>query len=406
MAAAIRIPHQAKALIETLNAKGFEAYVVGGCVRDSLLGKHPQDWDITTSANPGEVKAIFGRTIDTGIAHGTVTVMRGREHYEVTTYRIDGEYEDKRHPKQVSFTGDLAEDLKRRDFTINAMAYHDRDGLIDRFGGMADLEAGRIRCVGDAKDRFTEDALRMLRAIRFGAQLGFTIEPETRAAIRALAPNLAYVSKERIQAELTKLLLSDHPDAIGEVFEDGMAPFISETFGEMACKDSSIDPGLPAFRHLRWAALLRWETESRAERILKELKMDNHTVAAVKLLVQWWRQPAGRTQGEIRRTMSRMSQEAYDDLLVMKRFMPEAPESRDDLERIGEWTRLIRARGDCVGLKTLALTGRDLIGMGVKPGEAIGEILQELLDLVLESPEWNTRDRLSLEALKAAKKFT
>ena len=182
----IRMPKEAQEILEKLNAHGYEAYIVGGCVRDSLLEKEPEDWDITTSAKPEEVKSVFGRTIDTGIQHGTVTIMRGKTGYEVTTYRIDGEYEDGRHPKTVEFTSNLKEDLKRRDFTINAMAYSPREGLIDIFGGVRDLQAGIIRCVGTAADRFTEDALRILRAIRFCAQLGFKIEENTWHSIKAI----------------------------------------------------------------------------------------------------------------------------------------------------------------------------------------------------------------------------
>ena len=172
----IEIPEKAEQILQTLHKSGFEAYVVGGCVRDSILGRLPEDWDITTSASPEQVKALFGRTIDTGIEHGTVTVMFGKEGFEVTTYRIDGDYEDCRHPKEVIFTSSLTEDLKRRDFTINAMAYSHEDGLVDKFGGMDDLKDKVIRCVGDPRERFSEDALRMMRAVRFAAQLGFTLD--------------------------------------------------------------------------------------------------------------------------------------------------------------------------------------------------------------------------------------
>ena len=194
----ICLPRKVEDIIDRIQAAGHEAYAVGGCVRDSVLGKEPDDWDITTSAKPEEIKKLFDRTIDTGIQHGTVTVMLGKEGFEVTTYRIDGKYEDSRHPKDVTFTINLKEDLRRRDFTINAMAYNPKDGLIDLYEGMQDIERGLIRCVGDAKERFTEDALRMMRAVRFSAQLGYTIEEKTKAAVRELAPSIRNISAERI----------------------------------------------------------------------------------------------------------------------------------------------------------------------------------------------------------------
>lgn len=218
----IKMPEKVKDIIERIQAAGFEAYAVGGCVRDSLLSREPNDWDITTSAQPEEVKALFKRTVDTGIQHGTVTVMLDKEGFEVTTYRIDGEYEDGRHPKEVQFTSNLIEDLKRRDFTINAMAYNDMDGLVDIFSGTEDLKKGIIRCVGSPTERFTEDALRMLRAIRFSAQLGYEIEKETKEAICALAPNLNKISAERIQVELIKLLTSPHPDFLRIAYDTGV----------------------------------------------------------------------------------------------------------------------------------------------------------------------------------------
>ena len=206
----IQIPEKVNKIIKKLQEHGYDAYAVGGCVRDSLLGRTPADWDITTSAKPLEVKGLFKRTIDTGLQHGTVTVMLNREGFEVTTYRIDGEYEDSRHPKEVIFTGKLEEDLRRRDFTINAMAYNDREGLVDVFGGAKDLKNQIIRCVGEPRERFTEDALRILRAVRFSAQLGFAIEEDTAKAAGELADTLRKISAERIHTELVKLLVSPH----------------------------------------------------------------------------------------------------------------------------------------------------------------------------------------------------
>ena len=224
-----KLPENVNYIIRTLSEHGCEGYAVGGCVRDMLLGRTPQDWDITTSAKPEQVKEIFSHTIDTGIEHGTVTVMLGHEGYEVTTYRIDGEYEDARHPKEVTFTANLVEDLKRRDFTINAMAYNETAGLVDVFDGAGDLERKVIRCVGNPTERFTEDALRMLRAVRFAGQLGFSITPETKEGVRTLAPSIQKVSAERIQAELVKLLVSDHPEEIRTAYELGLtAQFLPE----------------------------------------------------------------------------------------------------------------------------------------------------------------------------------
>ena len=218
----INIPQKAEQILRTLNEAGYEAYVVGGCVRDSILDRVPGDWDITTSALPEQVKELFHRTVDTGIQHGTVTVMMGKEGFEVTTYRVDGEYHDGRHPDAVTFTRSLEEDLKRRDFTINAMAYHPGHGLVDLFGGMEDINRKIISCVGDPVERFTEDALRMLRAVRFSAQLGFTVEENTKAALARMSGNLEHVSAERIQTELVKLLVSDHPDYLRTAWETGL----------------------------------------------------------------------------------------------------------------------------------------------------------------------------------------
>ena len=218
----INIPQKAEQILHILNEAGYEAYVVGGCVRDSILDRVPGDWDITTSALPEQVKELFHRTVDTGIQHGTVTVMMGKEGFEVTTYRVDGEYHDGRHPDAVTFTRSLEEDLKRRDFTINAMAYHPEHGLVDLFGGMEDINRKIIRCVGDPVERFTEDALRMLRAVRFSAQLGFTVEENTKAALARMSGNLEHVSAERIQTELVKLLVSDHPDYLRTAWETGL----------------------------------------------------------------------------------------------------------------------------------------------------------------------------------------
>ncbi len=391
----IQIPPQVEQIIGKLNESGYEAYAVGGCVRDTLLGRRPGDWDITTSARPQQVKALFRRTVDTGIRHGTVTVMLDRTGYEVTTYRIDGEYEDGRHPKQVEFTSSLLEDLRRRDFTINAMAYSHETGVVDAFGGMDDLQAGVIRCVGAPLERFTEDALRILRAIRFSAQLGFSIDRDTREAITGIAPNIAKVSKERIQAELTKLLLSGRPEQMREVYETGISPYISETFAKLPWRTMRISPELPAVKYVRWAAFLRCACNESATgeparaaetavRVLRDLKLDNDTIARVRTLVAWTDRALVARAADVRRAMSRMEPEVWDALLELNGYPQE----------IRGLTARIRRDEDCLDLKHLAVTGQDLIGAGVQPGRRMGELLGALLDIVLESPEKNRREIL------------
>lgn len=410
----IEIPKQVEWILTQLNHHGYEAFAVGGCVRDTLLLKVPEDWDITTSAKPEQVKEIFLRTIDTGIKHGTVTVLKNHVGYEITTYRIDGEYEDGRHPKEVAFTTDLQEDLKRRDFTINAMAYSHETGVVDLYGGMTDLEKKIIRCVGDATERFTEDALRILRAIRFSAQLGFSIEKGTYDVLADIAPNLAHVSKERIQVELTKTLLSEHPERILLADETGMSPYISKTFpkvmvnirnaaergkgqcGHSAALDAATwlraAAGLRQDKAVRFAAFLYTVGETDAKAVLKELRMDNDTVNKVKTLVHWLPIPLSDEPPLIRKVMSSMSEELFDALLELKNVM--LPDTEQSVERAKELSRSIREAGDCLRLKDLAVNGSDLMKAGMKPGQELGEKLLELFELVLKYPEYNTKDYL------------
>lgn len=398
----IEIPAPVREILSRLNENGCEGYIVGGCVRDMLLGREPGDWDITTSALPHEVKAIFRRTIDTGIEHGTVTVMMNRQGYEVTTYRVDGDYSDGRHPDSVSFTRSLAEDLKRRDFTINAMAYNSQAGLVDLFGGREDLEAGIIRCVGEPMDRFGEDALRILRAIRFSAQLGFQIEGRTMEAVRAVAPNLEKVSRERVQTELTKLLLSPHPERMALVYETGVSLYVGEDFHK-ACAGKPLPfmtDKVPAEKALRWAAFLREAGPEQAARILKGLKLDNDTIYRVRTLAEWLPKPLVPDKPALRRLMSRLDAGLYGDLLSLKGILrPGSGESEEELREISRLSKEIRANGDCLSLKELAVTGRDVMEAGIGPGKAVGETLSRLLDMVLEDPSRNRRDYL-LQHLK------
>ncbi|HIZ79460.1 MAG TPA: CCA tRNA nucleotidyltransferase [Candidatus Lachnoclostridium stercorigallinarum] len=394
----MEIPQAVEKIINTLETAGFEAYAVGGCVRDTLLGREPEDWDITTSARPEQVKKLFRRTVDTGIQHGTVTVLEDHRGYEVTTYRIDGEYEDGRHPKNVEFTASLTEDLKRRDFTINAMAYSKKTGIVDEFGGMQDLEKGIIRCVGEARERFTEDALRILRAIRFSAQLGFSIEEQTLEAVRQIAPNLVHVSKERIQVELTKLLKSPHPERMSLVFDTGIAPYVSAHFADAGRPEDGtaggrrLSAGFSPEKYVRWAAFLRTMDEKGAVQVLKELKLDNDTISRVRLLVENWKEELAADRYQVRKAMSRMSGEMFDCLLEFRREAgTDSPEKTAVLQAIAEE---IRRAGDCVSLKDLAVTGNDLIAAGMKPGREIGLRLEEMLEDVLRHPEHNTKEYL------------
>lgn len=380
----IPMPPQVERIIERLRQEGFEAYAVGGCVRDTLLGREPGDWDITTSALPQEVKQLFRRTIDTGIQHGTVTVLMDRQGYEVTTYRIDGEYEDGRHPREVAFTSELLEDLKRRDFTINAMAYSHETGIVDAFDGIGDLKQKIIRCVGEARERFEEDALRILRAIRFSAQLDFAIEEQTYHAIARIAPNIARVSKERIQVELTKLLCSAHPEKIRQVYETGISRYVSPEFAALPWQEFEGMPGLSAEKYARWADFLRLTAPESAVRTLKDLKLDNDTINKVQTLVAWAGKEIPAEEPAVRRAMSGMLPEVWDVLVELNSY-------GDEIRRL---TEKIRARGDCLDLKHLAVGGQDLITAGVRPGKEMGQILKRLLALVLEEPEKNKKEVL------------
>lgn len=432
----IRIPENVRRIIEKLEEYGHEAYAVGGCVRDALLHRIPQDWDITTSASPEQVKALFRRTIDTGIQHGTVTIMLGNDGYEVTTYRIDGEYEDARHPKQVVYTTDLAEDLRRRDFTINAMAYNPKTGLVDLFGGAEDLKNKIVRCVGSPHERFTEDALRILRAIRFSAQLGFEIEAGTDAAIKELAPTLTKISRERVQAEVTKLLVSDHPQYFRKVYEAGITKqFFPEFDVMMEMEGNSVSYDYNIGEHslamlglvggtpvLRWTTLLhdcgkpfcpRVETEGavhyvghaeesavRAKRILKELKFDNDTIDHVTKLITWHTEKFTDGKPAIRRCLNHIGPDLFRLFLELatadvmtKRFAIQD----DDLFHYMEVKRLflsILADGDCYRMDQLAVNGADLKAAGVNPGPAMGHILKAMLEDVMIVPERNTKDYL------------
>lgn len=440
----ITVPDKAAHIVKTIQAAGFEAYVVGGCVRDSLLGREPQDWDITTSATPEQVKALFPRTVDTGLQHGTVTVLQDKEGFEVTTYRIDGKYEDNRHPSEVTFTPNLEEDLLRRDFTINAMAYNDEAGLVDYFGGREDMRIGVIRCVGKPEERFEEDALRILRAIRFAAQLGYHIDAYTVTAIRKLASNLNNISAERIQAELVKIMMSPHPDYLRGAYAMGITKVILPEL-DRAMETQQYHPhhiynvgehilrslkGVPPDKVLRLTMLLhdmgkpdtltvdedgithfhghaRVSAEM-AGKILRRLKFDNDTINMVCRLVMYHDygndvEPDERT---VRHAVNKIGEDAFPLLFHIKYADISAQSDymrQQKLERLEKWKQLyaeMREKQECVTLKNLAVTGHDLIAAGMKPGKELGDVLQKLLALVLDDPSCNTKEKLLAEAEK------
>lgn len=393
----ITLPHAVEQILHILTEHGHEAYIVGGCVRDAVLGRIPNDWDITTSAKPEEVKKIFKKTVDTGILHGTVTVIMEHEGYEVTTYRIDGEYQDGRHPVSVEFTGNLVEDLKRRDFTINAMAYNPVTGIVDVFEGTKDLEKGIIRCVGNPLERFQEDALRMLRGIRFSAELGFEIEAETFEGIKTLAPNIEKISKERIQVELEKLLMSPQPEKLGYVYTAGLSRYMFtelERLQELGKLEFTLEllRKVKADHVLRWGALLLFADGSRSKAILKELRFDNHTIDMVSKLVTALSAPIPVGTAETRRSMCRIGTEIYPYYIGLEQVLAREPE-----ERLQSWEQEyqnIIERQDCISLKQLAVNGEDVIAAGVPRGARVGEALERLLDRVLECPDYNDREKL------------
>ncbi len=432
----IKLPVDVANIIRILEEAGYEAYAVGGCVRDSILGREPSDWDITTSALPQQVKELFSYTIDTGLQHGTVTVMMHHVGYEVTTYRVDGEYEDSRHPKSVTFTRDLVEDLKRRDFTINAMAYNEKDGIVDVFGGVQDLENGIVRAVGNPKERFTEDALRMMRAVRFAAQLGYEIEENTKSAIREMADTLKKISAERIQVELVKLVVSNHPEHMRLLYETGITKVILPQFDRMMETQQNNphhcysvgEHTIKAMEEIRADKVLRLtmlfhdmgktdtkttdeqgidhfhghatQSQKYAERALKKLKFDNDTLYTVSKLTYWHDYKIQTDKKGVRRALNKIGEPLFLLLLEVKKADTMAQssykraEKLEEIEKSKEIYEQIKAEGECFQLKDLAVTGQDLITLGMKPGPEIGKMLNKLLDIVIEDPKKNKKETL------------
>ena len=438
----INIPADANELIHTLQNNGHSAYIVGGCVRDSILGRTPHDWDICTSATPSEMLEIFKdkKIIETGLQHGTVTVVVNGEPYEITTYRIDGIYSDNRRPDTVTFTDKLVEDLRRRDFTINAMAYNDEEGLIDPFNGMEDIKYKKISCVGRAEDRFGEDALRILRAIRFAAQLEFTIMPGTDWEIHKQYKNLENISIERINSEFCKIASSDdfcvelllykdvfslfipelkdmfdfpqnNPWHIWDVFghtihaveycdSDDLVVRLAVFFHDFG-KPHSYQDGEDGIRHFKGHGKV---SADMTDSIMKRLRFDNETRNNVVELVYYHDATFEVGKKYVKRWLNKIGEKQFRRLLQVKKADNKAQNLELSSDRIKELSEIealideVLQEDECFSLKDLAVNGNDLIGVGYKSGKELGNTLNKLLQLVIDGDCPNEKEKLLQEA--------
>lgn len=425
------LPERVEEILRRLEAAGYEAWCVGGAVRDTLLGRVPGDWDVTTNAPPGRVLELFApHAAPTGLQHGTVTVSGGGGWVEVTTYRRDGTYSDSRHPDQVEFTGSLEEDLSRRDFTVNAIALNRRGEVRDPFHGREDLVRRVLRAVGEPERRFREDALRILRGLRFASKLGFAIEPDTAAALRRCAPLLEKIAVERIQAELSGLLCGDgaaetllaYPDVLGvflpEILPcvgfDQHSPYHCYDVWEHTARSVAAVRPLPV---LRYTMLLHdlgkpgsfllgedgrghfyghWrKSVELGDRILQRLRVDNHSRKQILTLVERHDCDLALNPRSVRRNLARYGEETVRLLLEVKRAdnLAQAAAYRDRQGLLDEWEALldgVLAEGSCFSLKQLAVRGGDLAGLGLE-GPAIGRTLQSLLEQVIDNKLPNER---------------
>ncbi|MDP4180553.1 MAG: HD domain-containing protein [Bacillota bacterium] len=433
----LKLPDEVKYILNKLNSNGYEAFVVGGCVRDSLLGSKPKDWDITTNALPLETKALFKKTIDTGLKHGTVTVVMNNENFEITTYRIDGEYTDNRRPDKVEFTSSIKEDLGRRDFTVNALAYHPTEGLIDFWGGKEDLEGKIIRAVRNPDERFKEDALRMLRAIRFCAQLNFHIEPCTFKAIINNCKLIKNISLERIRDEITKTLISPNPSKLMLLNDSKLIGIILPEFYNCIGVEQNnpyhvfnvAEHIISSVKHIESDKILRWtmllhdigKPESKttdsagvdhfyghpkisvelSSEILKRLKFDNKSIDTILTLIEYHDILLVPNNKSVKKALNKMSDEVFLMLLKVKEADAKAQnkvfleERLNIIEKIRETFFIIHQTHQCARLKDLAINGNDIINLGIKQGKAVGLILNNLLERVIENPDINTTKALT-----------
>ncbi|MGN0520973.1 MAG: CCA tRNA nucleotidyltransferase [Candidatus Fimenecus sp.] len=431
----ILAPEQVKAALRRLHESGFAAYAVGGCVRDSLLGKMPLDWDITTDARPEETERVFAdcRLIETGLQHGTVTVLSDGLALEITTFRVDGDYLDARHPESVSFTRNLQEDLLRRDFTVNTLCWNEQDGVVDLCGGLSDLQNGILRAVGDPDRRFLEDALRILRGIRFASVLGFTIEEKTAESILRNRQLLSKVAAERIRVEFSKLLCGKNAAAVLDRYREVIAVFIPEVRALFDCPQNTVYHCFDVYRHTL-AALEHTEpteklrlcmffhdfgkplcrkTDANAtdhfkghqkvgaelvEPILKRLRYDNSTVKTVTGWIAIHDLKSPKTKIEAKQLLSRIGEDNYRALIKIKRAdcrgkaQPHAIDEK--LRRMEDFLTEILDNHECYDLRGLAVNGDDLKEAGITDGKAIRDTLNGLLEEVIKEQCENERETL------------
>ena len=392
----IRMDEGAAELLDTLHRAGYAAYVVGGCVRDSLLGLTPHDWDLCTSALPQQVMELFGaqRCIPTGLQHGTVTVKQSGALYEITTFRTEGTYTDGRHPDEVHFVPDVREDLARRDFTINAMAYNEKEGLVDPFGGQADLQSGVLRAVGVPRQRFTEDALRILRLYRFAARFGFAIDPPTAQAAQELCAHLDCVSVERIEEELAKLLSAPAPAAYLD--EKILGVVLPELSPEALAAAKPVVDACPAGERalpVRLAALLLSLGEDGIRRTLRRLRCSNACIEETAVLVRE-AVPGVPVSLNIyaRRLLGKYNLCTVQRIAALGTALQ--PEHAADFAALSELAEQLDADGVCCRVSQLAVNGRDLMAAGVPAGPGIRKVLEALLDGVIREEYPNERQAL------------
>ena len=431
----IQLPSPVGRAIERLNTAGYDAYAVGGCIRDSLMGRTPDDWDITTSAMPEQTKMVFNGVpvIETGIQHGTVTVVLDGQPLEITTYRIDGSYSDSRHPDEVRFTKSLREDLARRDFTVNALAYHPDIGVVDCFNGVKDLQHKTIRCVGEPDKRFTEDALRVMRGIRFASQLFFSLESETEASLRKHAPLLQNIAAERLQAELIKLLCGEQAQNVLLRFPDVLGQIIPELLPMVGFSQQTPYHIYDVYEHtaravaaiesepvLRLTMLLhdigkpsRFTVDEKGqghfkghgavsvqmcEKILSRLRFDKKTAERVLVLVKYHDVDLSPRKALIKRWLNRLTPEGFEQLMLVKLADNAAQnpvyDRSDSYREMMRMARGILDREECFSLSSLAVNGDDLIEMGIPPGKNLGGMLQFLLQAVIDEQCENNREQL------------